>query len=134
MSLHMSGHKSYELFAHITWHTWRRVGSIDVSAAAKIRLAVAEVCEQCAVRVLALSVLAEHVHLLVSYRPSTRLSEVIGRAKGLSSYRANRTVAGAVRWGRGYFASSVSKKDVAAVFNYVTTQHRRHPDRLPRGV
>jgi putative transposase len=97
-----------------------------------VRAAISEAAERCGIRVLTVGVLADHVHLLVSFRPSTRLSEFVGYAKGLSAYRANRHVVGGVRWSRGYYAGSVSKGDLDLVRSYVMRQHQRHPDLVPR--
>ncbi len=130
----MSNHRAYQLYAHITWHTWRRVGCLDAKAVRDVRSAVASACGQCGVKLLRGAVLAEHVHLLVSFRPESRLSDFIRLAKSVSARRANRRVTGAVRWARGYYAASVSKDHVARVSAYIEAQHRRHPDRIPKGL
>ncbi len=98
----MSDHRAYQLYAHITWHTWKRVGCIDQNAVSDIDKAIDHASEQCGVRVIRRAVLADHVHLLVSFRPSTRLSNFMSMCKGGSAYLANQRVPGAVRWARGW--------------------------------
>ena len=98
----MSDHRAYLLYAHITWHTWRRVGCLDQAAVQDVKSAVRSACEKTNVRVLKGAVLADHVHLLVSFRPDPRLSDFIRLAKSVAAYRANLRVPGAVRWARGF--------------------------------
>src|SRR5204862_527772 len=77
----MSNHRAYQLYAHITWHTWKRVGCIDQAVVEDVKRAVAQACREAGVHLLRGAVLADHVHLVVSYRPSTRLSDFIRLAK-----------------------------------------------------
>ena len=120
------------MYAHITWHTWKRVGCVDAAAASDVRSAVASACQATGVRVLRNEVLADHVHLVVSFRPDIRLSDFVRLAKSVSATRANRRVTGTVRWARGYFVTTLHKRDLASATQYVADQFRRHPDLIPR--
>ncbi|MGH7674329.1 MAG: transposase [Gemmatimonadales bacterium] len=95
----MSNHHAYQLYAHITWHTWRRVGCLNRAAAADVASAVASACRTSGVKVLRSAVLADH--MLVSFRPGSRLSDFVRLAKSVAAVRASRRVPGAVRWARG---------------------------------
>ena len=97
-----------------------------------VRSAVASACRKSAVRVLRGAVLADHVHLVVSFRPDTRLSDFVRLAKSVAAVRSNRRVMGAVRWSRGFFAATIHKRDLSRVIDYVARQFERHPDRVPR--
>ena len=89
------------MFAHITWHTWRRLGCIDTHAANDVRIAALSAGKRSGVQVIKGEVLANHVHLLVTFRPDTRLSDFLRLAKSIAATRANRRVFGTVRWARG---------------------------------
>ena len=128
----MSNHRAYQLYAHITWHTWKRSGCLDQAAVDDVRSAVASACRKSAVRVLRGAVLADHVHLVVSFRPDTRLSDFVRLAKSVAAVRSNRRVMGAVRRSRGFFAATIHKRDLSRVIDYVARQFERHPDRVPR--
>jgi putative transposase len=128
----MPNHRAYQLYAHITWHTWKRVGCLDQAAAADLKSAVASACRDSAVHVLRGAVLADHVHLVVSFRPDTRLSDFVRLVKSVAAVRANRRVPGAVRWARGFYVATIHKRDLTAVIRYVAHQGARHPDRIPR--
>ena len=128
----MSGHHAYQMYAHITWHTWGRVGCVDAPAAREVRTAVASAGKKSGVQVLRGAVLADHVHLIVSFRPDSRLSDFVRLAKSVAATRANRRVPGAVRWARGYYVATLHRRDLARVIDYVSHQFQRHPDLIPR--
>jgi REP element-mobilizing transposase RayT len=121
------------MFAHIVWPTWRRVGCIDAATADNIKLVALRVGKRTGVQVIAAAVLAEHVHFLVSFRPDTKLSDFVRLVKTNSSFEANRRITGSLKWGRGYYVTTIHKNDVGRVQRYVEHQFDRHPDRIPRG-
>jgi REP element-mobilizing transposase RayT len=93
--------------------TWRRVGCVDV--AHDVRSAVSSACRATGVRVLQEAVLAIQLHLVVSFRPDTLLSDFVRLAKSVAAVRANRRVCGAVRWARGYYVATIHKRDLTRV-------------------
>jgi putative transposase len=115
------------MYAHITWHTWMRVGRVDGPAALEVRTAVASAGKKTGVQVLRGAVLADHVHLVVSFRPDTRLSDFVRLAKSVAATRANRRVVGAVKWARGYYVATIHKRDLARALRYVDRQFQRIP-------
>jgi len=129
----MSGHHAYQMYAHITWHTWKRVACVDRLAAIDVKSAVAHACKETGIHVLREAVLSDHVHLVVSFRPDTRLCDFVRLAKSVAATRANQRVAGAVRWARGYYVTTLHRSDLDRVVRYVARQFQRHPDRIPRG-
>ena len=129
----MSAHRAFQMYAHITWHTWNRVECIDARAAAEVRVAVLSAGKQTGVQLIKGEVLANHVHLLVSFRPDTRISDFMRLAKSVSATRANRRVCGAVKWARGYYVTTLHKSDLPRVLRYIERQFERHPDLVPRG-
>src|SRR5690242_12805956 len=114
----MSTHRAFELYAHITWHTWQRVGCVDQEMARDIRTAVNEAARRTASEVRAFSTLSDHVHVVLSFRPSTRISDFVRLSKAGSSCQASKRVLGALKWARGYFARSVGKQELSIVIAY----------------
>ncbi len=130
----VSRHTAYRLYSHITWHTWRRVGCLNADVLDDVQGAIEEASERCGVNVLRGACLSDHVHLLVSFRPTTRLSDFVGFVKGLSAWRSNKRVYGSVRWSRGFSAQTIAARDIERVDRYICIQHLRHPDAIPRGL
>lgn len=125
-------HHAFSLYAHITWHTWRRVGCISESAARHVRTALENASSVTKIRILAQAVVADHVHVLVSFRPDSSLSEFVRLAKSGAGYRANHVIAGTLKWARGFYAASVSRDELPRRSAYIRAQFERHPDRIPR--
>jgi REP element-mobilizing transposase RayT len=125
-------HHAYRLYAHITWGTWQRVGCINQLVVRDIQSALASACEECGVHVLASGILADHMHVVVSFRPDTRLCDFVRLTKAVSATRANRRVMGAIKWARGYHVTTVGTSELKAKIKYVENQFKRHPDRIPK--
>lgn len=126
-------HKAIGLYAHITWHTWRRQRTVRRADVVHVVAAVRDAAVRCRVRVQSVGVLADHVHLVVSFSPDTTLSSFIRESKSSSALRINRGRANgdAFRWCRGYYANTLSWSHVAAARTYVGSQFHRHPHLVP---
>ena len=128
----MAGHAANQLYAHLTWHTWNRVGCIDESIARHVRRVMEGASRRTGIRLLAMAVLADHVHVLVSYTPHDRLSDFVRLAKCGSALEVNRLVAGTLKWCRGFYAASLHRRDLERVEAYIARQYWHHPDRIPQ--
>ena len=129
-----SRHTACGLYAHITWHTWRRIQQIRADDVRVLCDAVLAAGHRARVRVHAQAVLTDHVHVLISYPPDVALANFVREAKSESARRVNavRRDAQRVRWCRGYYAGSLSRSHVTAARSYLARQFHRHPDRIPR--
>ena len=127
------GHKASGLYAHVTWHTWRRLAVIRKCDVPLVHHSVLRAADRTKVRVHAQAVLSDHVHVVVCYAPDAMLSAFVRDAKSESLRRINsaRLDAQRLRWCRGYYAGSLSWSHVAAARSYVARQFQRHPDRIP---
>src|SRR5205823_12786236 len=108
------------------------VGCRDAAAASDVESALTSECQPTCVRVLRRAVWAAHVHVVVSFRPDIRLSDFVRLATSVAATRANRRVPGAVPWARGYFLTTIHKRDLPGVTRYVADQFQRHPDLIPK--
>jgi len=90
--------------------------------------AIGAAAERTKVRVHALAMLTDHVHIVASYSPDATLSAFVREAKSESARRAG------IRWCRGFYANSIGSNQVAAAKRYVAAQYARHPDKIPARV
>lgn len=127
-------HKAIGLYAHLTWHTWRRQPTLTRGDVPHVIEAVHDAAVRCRVRVQSIGLLADHVHVVVSFAADTTLSSFIREAKSSSTLRINRSRPRGkdFRWCRGYYANTLSWSHVKAARTYVGTQLQRHPDLAPR--
>src|SRR5690348_15195232 len=128
----MGPHRAYQMYAHIVWRTWCRVGCVNSAVVGDIRSALTSASKKTGVRVLRHAELADHVHVLVSFLPDQKLSDFVRLVKSVSSFRAGRRVPGAIKWARGYYVATYHRKDLVRVAKYVMGQYQRHPDGVPR--
>src|SRR2546426_7833031 len=84
---------------------------------------LASACRVTGVRVFRDAVLANHVHLVVSFRPDIRLSDFVRLAKSVAATRANRRIPGTVRWARGYFVTTIHKRDLDRKSTRLNSSH-----------
>ena len=125
------GHRATGLYVHVTWHTYRRYRWIRAADVPLVTQTVLDAADRCGVRVHAQSVLADHVHVLLSLNPAVPLTSFVRHAKSESARRINLSGDRGFRWCRGYYAGSVSRDHVYPVRVYIGGQLRRHPDLVP---
>ena len=104
---------------------------VNSRSLATVRAAIHSAAQRTFVRVHALAILTEHVHVVVSYPPRTRISDFIREAKSESARRVNGESGITLRWGRGYYANSLSRGEMSARISYVATQYQHHPHLNP---
>jgi REP element-mobilizing transposase RayT len=126
-------HKAGGLYAHLTWHTRRRVQVITRIDVPVITAAINEAAARTDARVLGIGILKDHVHIVIRHSADKVLTSFIRHAKSESSRRVNLQAAGVriLNWGRGYYAGSVSHSHLERARNYVGGQYKRHPDLIP---
>ena len=124
-------HRAYQVYVHVTWHTRFRVPCVKARLELDVRAALEDACARTGARALGTAVLRDHVHLLLSLTPTTRLSDFLRLAKAVSATRCNRLVPNSVHWARGYFVRSVGRRELPLVARYIARQFERHPDLIP---
>ena len=79
-------------------------------------------------KMIAISNMPDHLHLLVGLRPDSSLSELMREVKAGSSKFINekRWVLGRFSWQEGFGAFSYSRSQLDAVINYIENQQKHH--------
>lgn len=70
----------------------------------------------------------DHIHILIGFRPTQSLSDLLQDIKGDSSkwINAKGFVQGKFEWQSGYGAFSYAKSQVKDVANYIENQEKHH--------
>src|SRR5258706_7791150 len=100
------------LFVHITWTTRERAALIDARVASFLSQALPIITRQERGRVLAIGIVANHVHLLARLCPMTQIPRLLQRLKGGTAMVANRdghATRRPLKWDKGYNIESVSR-------------------------
>jgi REP element-mobilizing transposase RayT len=132
-SNHKPNHNSYALHYHIVFVTHKREPHITAHTAAFLDDFFRAKCSELGVSLLAVGILCDHVHLLVSLRPSHYIPEVINSLKGTASHEANhhQSLGRLLYWMRGYHINTVSHASLDRAVGYVRSQRQHHPDKVP---
>jgi REP element-mobilizing transposase RayT len=119
-------HTSYALYYHLVWAVKRRFRLITGSVKSDLETNLKEKSEQLGVHLLAVGINPEHVHCIISLRPTHYIPEVVKELKGFSSHEVNKGGDEFIKWARGYSIRTVSEKNLAAAIKYVQNQEKHH--------
>lgn len=70
----------------------------------------------------------DHVHCLINLKYNQNISFVVKLIKGESSKWLNSSIieSGNFQWAKGYYAASISSKDIPVVRKYIRNQEKHH--------
>lgn len=125
---------AFRLHYHIVFATkYRRPVLVD-AVAKRLLVVLQDICTKEQYLPLAISIQPEHVHLLLSLRPTHTLSKVLQMLKGASSYimlqefpQLVEAIGKRALWAEGYSVDTVGRANVAQIKAYLERQdeHRR---------
>jgi REP element-mobilizing transposase RayT len=117
----------YKLYYHIIWSTKLRVPSIIDVIEAWLKEYIPKKISEYEGKQLALNMVENHLHLLVSIPPKISISEFIHKIKGSSSHYVNlmQNEKG-FYWQSGYGVLSLSEKGIPFVKQYIDRQKEEH--------
>ena len=119
----------YSLQYHIVFVTKYRkpVFTGEIEDAARNHLV--DTCKQLSIDILAMELMPDHVHMLVSCKPQTCLSDAIKVLKGntarwlfLSHPELKASLWGGHLWNPSYFVATVSERSFEKVEEYIKSQ------------
>ena len=93
-----------------------------------LKLHIKKTCTNLKIHIIELEVVDNHVHILISLKPSHHIPEIIKKLKGSSSYYINHILKhdDFFRWGRGYSIRTVSEKNLNTAIEYIRNQKKKH--------
>jgi REP element-mobilizing transposase RayT len=135
-------HTSYALYYHLVWDTAERHALINADLRSFLSDFILHKCQELDVRVLAIGINPDHIHLILSLKPSHYIPDIVQALKGGSAYAVNHASPslGTIRWNRGYSIRTVSERNLDVAKAYVNNQAAHHgyeiissPKRLKEG-
>ncbi len=119
------------LYVHLTWTTLQRQALINRDVEAFLRRFLPRETQRHGARLLALGVVADHVHVVLRLAAVNNIPRMVQGFKGASARVANReglTPRAPLRWAEGYDLRSVGVRQLRTVIEYVANQANRHPN------
>ena len=122
-------HTQYDIQYHLVWTTKYRYKVLNGKVAERARELIRQGCEAKGITIIQGSIGREHVHLLVSCKPSMSVSQIIQYLKGRSSRllqeefkELKRKYWGQHLWAPGYFCRTVGTVTEDMIKEYIKNQ------------
>jgi REP element-mobilizing transposase RayT len=117
----------YKLYYHIVWGTKKRLPLIDLRVEKWLKEYIPEKVSENGGAPLALDMVKDHVHLLLSIPPKVSVAEFVNKLKGSSSHYVNMMQnEKSFYWQAGYGVVSLSERGIPFVKQYIKNQKQRH--------
>ena len=116
------------ILLHVVWSTRNRAAWITANLEPRLYGYLRNAFENQQAKVMAMNGMPDHVHVLVSIKPTSDFSELMRNVKTASSkwLRANFQEFRDFAWQDGYGAFSVGLSTVKNVQNYIANQKQHH--------
>jgi len=120
--VHTSGSSAYRLYCLTTFYTRARQPLLDEEVIPVFYHALREVCQQYEYQLLAYYLKPNQVNLLLSYKPTVALTELVGNIKRGTAHRLFEALPRLERrtgkrsfWADGYYVETVNYRQVGAL-------------------
>ena len=116
------------LWTHLVWATKYRQPIIKSTSKFKLFNQFREIADNKGYHLDFINGMTDHVHLLISTKPTQNISDVVRNFKGISHAWARKEgiFDEYLHWQDGYAAISVSPHQVDVVRNYIRNQESHH--------
>ena len=128
-----SAHASYRLYYHLVWGTNHRKPVLIEEIGSSLIQVVTTICGEDGYHLLGIHVEPEHVHILISLRPSQSVANTVNKIKGATSRvlrsqfpELSSMVDEKSLWTDGYCAHTVGEANVAQIKAYLDKQKIHH--------
>ena len=119
-------HPHTQLYVHLVWATWDRAPLITPDIRDRIYDVMQHQASHLGGQMIAIGGIEDHVHVLLRYRPTLAISDLVGRMKGASSHMVTQIMGRPFKWQGTYGAFSVSKSALSRAREYVLNQEAHH--------
>ena len=122
----------YSLQYHIVWVTKYRKPIFTGSIEEDVKQYLIHTMESLDMKVMAMEVMPDHIHLLVDCKPQLRLSDAIKILKGNTArwlFLAHPEIKGSLwgghLWNPSYFVATVSDRSRSQITDYINSQKKQ---------
>jgi putative transposase len=125
----LGAHTKTDLKVHVIWIPKYRKPVLTGEVAVRVRDLVRTIAAEHELEIISGKVARDHVHVLISYRPTQRVSQIVQWLKGTSSRvllqefpRLRKQFWGKHLWARGYLAVATGTVTDEAIREYIDEQ------------
>lgn len=128
-------HCRHDLKYHLVWIPKYRRSVLTGELAFRTKQVLHEIAEEYGIKVIAMEVLPDHIHMLIEAPPKYAPSQIVGWLKGLSSKRLRHEFADHIRryiwkantlWATGYYIASLADGATTGIVKvYINNQKEK---------
>lgn len=117
-----------QVHLHIVFATYQRMPLIPRVGKEKLYTLIGGIIKKKGHHPIAINGIEDHIHILLGFRPSDSIADLIRDIKAGSTKYMNETLYRGTRfsWQRGYSVFSYSKSQIDAVAAYIASQEEHH--------
>lgn len=120
-------HVLYSCKYHVVWCPKYRRKVLEGEIAKRLERVLKATCKKYQAEIMALEIIADHVHLLVEVDPQFGIHRLVKNLKGVSSHTLRKEFASLVSrlptlWTNSYFVSTVGGAPLSVIKQYVENQ------------
>jgi len=117
-----------QLYIHIVFTVKNRESIIPQKNKEELQKYITGIIQNRSHKLIAINTMPDHVHILIGYKPSQSLPDLIRDIKANSSKFINekRWLMGRFNWQEGYGAFSYSRSNIDNVIKYINNQEEHH--------
>lgn len=129
MDYQHSRNKVYLMNYHLVWCPKRRKKVLQGDIKTRFEEIIQEVCKEQKVKILAMEVMPDHLHLFVSSHPDLHIHELIRRIKGRSARYLRKEYPELLKipslWTHSYFISTAGNVSSDTIRRYIAEQRKQ---------
>ena len=120
-----------QLYAHIVFSVKNRQSLLQKEVKSEVYNYIAGVIANQGYTLIAINGMADHIHILIGYKPTLAISSLIREIKEHSTKWINsqQKVMGKFEWQKGFGVFSVSRSGIDQVADYIRNQENHHAKR-----
>jgi REP element-mobilizing transposase RayT len=117
-----------QIYIHIVFAVEKRQNLIPLENLNQIEKYITGIVQNSGHKLIAISCVSDHAHLLVGLKPSISISDLVRDIKANSSkfINENQWVIGKFNWQEGFGAFSYSRSQIGNVSEYILNQKEHH--------
>ena len=118
----------HKLYYHFVWATKHRLPLLEEPVGEQVRAFIVAKSAELGYGLIAVNSVVDHVHLLMTLRPTIAVADVAKMLKGSASHYANHVLNArdALYWQDGYGVLTLRESDLPSVIDYIRNQPAHH--------
>jgi len=125
-----SNHCKYLVQYHLIWCPKFRYNVLKGNVEEALKRILAEICNKYEYKILELEVMADHIHIFISAKPTVAPTDIVRTLKSITAIQLFKKFPALKKfysrcgslWSKGYFVSTIGKVSAETIQRYIQEQ------------